>query len=268
MNPHEHYRELISRLLDEDTALTGEEQAALRAHLAECAECAAVYEAFAALSDAIGGDLAEPPTRLRENVMGEIRREEIRRKNRRSFRWTGLVAVAAALALLIGVAPRLRGRNAGAQLASYAADSTFAKEAADSAPAEKAAAPSSAESVKALEAPAADAGAAGESFVVENSAAAVAAESSSDYAMAVDAEESDEAPAPSMAALLAFLDGRDCAVQLEAEAPDYMIETDEGVLALTLAGGKLYYADPSSGALREAGVGEAELLRFLQNQGE
>ena len=254
MNPHEHYRELISRLLDEDTALTGEEQAALRAHLAECAECAAVYEAFAALSDAIGGDLAEPPARLRENVMGEIRREEIRRKNRRSFRWTGLVAVAAALALLIGVAPRLRGRNAGAQLASYAADSTFA--------------PSSAESVKALEAPAADAGAAGESFVVENSAAAVAAESSSDYAMAVDAEESDEAPAPSMAALLAFLDGRDCAVQLEAEAPDYMIETDEGALALTLAGGKLYYADPSSGALREAGVGEAELLRFLQNQGE
>ena len=122
--------------------------------------------------------------------------------------------------------------------------------------------------MKALEAPAADAGAAGESFVVENSAAAVAAESSSDYAMAVDAEESDEAPAPSMAALLAFLDGRDCAVQLEAEAPDYMIETDEGALALTLAGGKLYYADPSSGALREAGVGEAELLRFLQNQGE
>ena len=57
-------------------------------------------------------------------------------------------------------------------------------------------------------------------------------------------------------------------VPREDQAGLTMIETDEGALALTLAGGKLYYADPSSGALREAGVGEAELLRFLQNQGE
>ena len=55
MNKHAFCQELISRLLDEDTALSAEENAALQAHLAECEECSAMYRAFAALSDALSG---------------------------------------------------------------------------------------------------------------------------------------------------------------------------------------------------------------------
>ena len=121
MNGHEQYRELISRLLDEDTALTEAEKRELQAHLSGCADCAALYAAFAAVSEAIGAELEEPPARLRENVMGEVRREEIRRKNRKNRRWAGAVAAAAVLALIIGFAPRMTPKRDTAQGALYAA---------------------------------------------------------------------------------------------------------------------------------------------------
>ena len=93
-------QEWISRMLDEE--LNAEEQAALAKHLETCPDCRALYEAFSAVSGALREDLEEPPESLRENVMAEIRREEIRKKNRRP-RWAVLtVAAAAALALGLG----------------------------------------------------------------------------------------------------------------------------------------------------------------------
>lgn len=90
---------LISRMLDED--LDAAEQRELAEHLKSCADCRAMYEAFSALSGALQNDLAEPPESLRENVMAEIRREQIRARNRRPWRYA--LAVAAMAALVIGV---------------------------------------------------------------------------------------------------------------------------------------------------------------------
>ena len=95
----EAMQELLSRMLDED--LDAHEQRELAEHLKSCPDCRATYEAFSALSGALQSDLAEPPESLRENVMAEIRREQIRVKNRRPWRYA--LAVAAMAALVIGV---------------------------------------------------------------------------------------------------------------------------------------------------------------------
>ena len=97
----EVYQELISRLLDED--LSPDEQRALQEHLKNCSECAALYRAFRAVSNAAGQDLEDPPERLHYNVMAAIRREEIRKKNRLSRPVKAILTAAACLALLIGV---------------------------------------------------------------------------------------------------------------------------------------------------------------------
>ena len=99
MEQCEAMQALISRMLDED--LDAAEQRELAEHLKSCADCRAVYEAFSALSGALQNDLVEPPESLRENVMAEIRREQIRAKNRRPWRYA--LAVAAMAALVIGV---------------------------------------------------------------------------------------------------------------------------------------------------------------------
>ena len=99
MEQCEAMQTLISRMLDED--LDAAEQRELAEHLKSCADCRALYEAFSALSGALRSDLAEPPESLRENVMSEIRREQIRAKNRRPWRYA--LAVAAMAALVIGV---------------------------------------------------------------------------------------------------------------------------------------------------------------------
>lgn len=81
MKDCEYYQELISRLLDAD--LTAEEEAALRSHLDSCEECRLVYEAFSGIGGMIVESLEEPPETLHENIMAEIRRAEIKKKNRR-----------------------------------------------------------------------------------------------------------------------------------------------------------------------------------------
>ena len=90
-----------------------------------------MYRAFSALSESMSGELDEPPLSLRENVMAEIRREQLWKHNHRRIPWSGVAAAAAILALVIGFAPRLTalGRTeesaltaqmaAGAMYASY-----------------------------------------------------------------------------------------------------------------------------------------------------
>ena len=99
MEKCEAMQALISRMLDED--LDAAEQRELAEHLKTCADCRAMYEAFSALSGKLQSELAEPPESLRENVMAEIRREGIRAKNRRPWRYA--LTVAAMAALVIGI---------------------------------------------------------------------------------------------------------------------------------------------------------------------
>lgn len=108
-------QELISRMIDED--LNPLEDALLAEHLETCASCRAVYAAFSALSGALSEELEEPPRALRANVMADIRRAEIRKKNRRHRGVYTTVAAAAAIAVIIGasfaVTPLFRGGKAG-----------------------------------------------------------------------------------------------------------------------------------------------------------
>ena len=98
----EYYQELISRMLDED--LSRDERSALAEHLETCRECAAMYQAFSVLSDTLASDMEEPPEGFSDNVMAEIRRSEIIRKNRKPrvlSRQTKNFIVAAACAALV-----------------------------------------------------------------------------------------------------------------------------------------------------------------------
>lgn len=94
-------RELISRMLDED--LSPEEQIALREHLPHCAACSALYQSFQALSETLKDQLEEPPERLRETVMAELRRKELGKKNRLSRPVSLILGAAACLALVLGI---------------------------------------------------------------------------------------------------------------------------------------------------------------------
>ncbi len=93
-------QELISRLLDKD--LSREERETLRRHLEDCPECRTMYEAFSAVSGALREDLSEPPESIRENVMSQLRREQMVRRSRRPWR-TALTAAAAVLLMVAGL---------------------------------------------------------------------------------------------------------------------------------------------------------------------
>lgn len=100
MSGCEYYQELISRMLDED--ISRDERAALAEHLGTCRECAAMYQAFSALSDTISSGMVDPPEELTDNIMAELRRSEIRRNNRRMPRqMKNLIAAAACAAVVI-----------------------------------------------------------------------------------------------------------------------------------------------------------------------
>ena len=101
MSPCEKYQELISRMVDGE--LTAREEADLADHIENCTACAALFHAFSAISGQIGGDLEEAPLDLRENVMAEIRREEIRKKNRIPTIFRAVMSTAACAAIVFGV---------------------------------------------------------------------------------------------------------------------------------------------------------------------
>lgn len=106
MSACEHYQELISRMLDED--LDAGERALLADHLQACPDCAALHAAFSSLSTVMSEDLEDAPESLRENVMAQIRRESIRRKNRLSRPMRNLLGAAACLVLIAGISFTLR----------------------------------------------------------------------------------------------------------------------------------------------------------------
>lgn len=101
MSPCEQYQELISRLADGD--LSAKEERELSAHIENCPACAALYRAFSALSRQLGEDLEDVPFDLKDNVMAEIRREEIRRRNRLPVILRAVMSAAACVAVIVGV---------------------------------------------------------------------------------------------------------------------------------------------------------------------
>ena len=110
MSKCEYYQELISRMMDEE--LSASESSALAEHLKDCPECAFMSEAFISLSDSISADMEDAPESLHYNVMAEIRRQEIIKKNRKSARLKKTLAAAACFALVValgaGVMPKLK----------------------------------------------------------------------------------------------------------------------------------------------------------------
>lgn len=101
MSQCEFYQELISRMVDGD--LSAREEADLARHTETCPDCAALFQAFSAISGQIGEDLEEAPFDLRDNVMAEIHREEIRRRNRIPTILRSVLSAAACVALIFGV---------------------------------------------------------------------------------------------------------------------------------------------------------------------
>ena len=164
MSSCEQYQELISRMVDGD--LSQKEQKELLTHIETCPECAALYQAFSLLSDKISGELEESPLDLRDNVMAEIHREEIRRRNRIPTILRSVLSAAACVALIFGVylgVSITQGKNlvtAAYDAAPAAAEEKVAAAGAEvrampeAAPAEAEEAPAEAEEAAAAEEPA------------------------------------------------------------------------------------------------------------------
>ncbi len=132
MSSCEQYQELISRMVDGE--LSAGEEADLARHIQSCPSCAALFSAFSALSRQIGEDLEEAPLDLKENVMAEIRREEIRRRNRIPTIMRGILSAAACMAVIVGVYYGVSLTRGGSLTAAvYSAEPAAAKGAEDAA---------------------------------------------------------------------------------------------------------------------------------------
>ena len=271
MDMHAHCQELISRLLDQDTTLREEENRELQAHLAECEECRLMYDAFSALSGFVGGELEEPPEELRENVMADIRREEIRRRNRRAFRWTGFVAAAAVLLLVIGLTPRLlpHAADSAPAAAEIAAGALYAVPAEgavaaprareDSEPGESLSDEAFSNDVEGTEIE--DPNVTWEGDFVEYVPEGTETDTGLDPYFDDAGEEK-----LSMDSLLIHLGGVETELDFQSVAMDpvFLIDTDMGVLQIFRYNRSLYFTDPYTGIPCEASCTEAALIRFLQ----
>ena len=104
MNACERYEEMISALLDGE--LSGEDEAALRAHMEACPSCRAMYEAFAAVGGAVRGQ--DVPATLHEGIMTKVRAAERAGKTQHTIiRLRPILAAAACFIVLIGTAVAL-----------------------------------------------------------------------------------------------------------------------------------------------------------------
>ena len=125
MNDCEFYQELISCMADGE--LSARDRIVLAPHLERCPDCAALYAAFQSISGAIAEDMEQPPQSLTPNVMAELRRADIKAKNRKKLRWKGPLATAACLAVVVAAAclvPNLFRAGSAAPAAMSAYDQT------------------------------------------------------------------------------------------------------------------------------------------------
>ena len=107
MSDCERFEERISALLDGE--LSAEEEAEVRAHMAECAECAAMYEAFAAVGAALKADAEDVPDTLHDGIMTKVRMAEKATKTQhRIVRLRPFLTAAACLIVLVGTVLALK----------------------------------------------------------------------------------------------------------------------------------------------------------------
>lgn len=94
MGECEHYRELISALIDGEVSES--ENAEIRAHIESCPECRAMFDAFTAVSDSLS-ELEELPDGVHESIMRGVRASEKKKKPA----WTRVLPLAACLVMVI-----------------------------------------------------------------------------------------------------------------------------------------------------------------------
>lgn len=94
---------MISSL--EDCELSAEQEAELRAHMETCADCRRIYDAFIGISEAMSGDLTEPPETLSKGIMYKIN-SQANGKSPRFFAFGRFTAIAACLVLVLFGASR------------------------------------------------------------------------------------------------------------------------------------------------------------------
>ena len=106
MSACERYEADLSALLDGELDAAKEEE--LRAHMAECPECTALYEAFSLLH----ADVQEPPADLTARIMNAVRSEtetNITPMPKKKQHWGKWLAAAACFVVIVGAVtlPRL-----------------------------------------------------------------------------------------------------------------------------------------------------------------
>ena len=114
MSACERYEADLSALLDGELDAAKEEE--LRAHMAECPECTALYEAFSLLH----ADVQEPPADLTARIMNAVRSEQstnITPMPKKKQHWGKWLAAAACFVVIVGAVtlPRLLQQRPGAQ---------------------------------------------------------------------------------------------------------------------------------------------------------
>lgn len=120
----EKYIEQISALVDGE--LDPRQEAELRAHIDSCPDCRRVYDAFSAISGALGEELAEPPEMLAKGVMFKIKASKGKGAERR-FSFGRFTAIAACAAVIIFAAARFMpflgaGNSAPPPASAYSAN--------------------------------------------------------------------------------------------------------------------------------------------------
>ena len=115
MNACERYEADLSALLDGELEPAKEEE--LRAHMAGCAECTALYETFSLLHE----DAQEPPADLAARIMDAVRSEapdNVTPMPKKKNRWVPWLAAAACFVVIVGAVsvPRLIASRSAADL--------------------------------------------------------------------------------------------------------------------------------------------------------
>lgn len=275
MSGCEFYQELISCLIDGE--LSNDEEAALADHLQNCAECAAMYRAFKELSSIMEDDMLESPETLCPNVMAELRRAEIIKKNRRKSAIKAVLATAAC-AVFVFAAGRLSGfgntADSNATVAVY--DVKMAKSESFAVPAEApaAAAPQMDEGAALAGGTmiTADITAAAPEAMIEEAAEEAAPMQSNTFSLALaDGGADDGAVAEvvdwlELNGLLAASPAAENVVLPDSPSMQLTAFADGVYYSLLFfeSDGLLYYFDPTDGVLKESRCGLSALQEFAK----
>ena len=136
MSDCERYEALISELIDGE--LSAEEETEVREHMAHCAACAAMYEAFSATGEALRADASDVPATLHSGIMAKVAMAEKAQKTQNKIiRLRPMLTAAACLVVLVGTLLALKNtvgmRKAAAPETAEAPAMLFSAESTDAA---------------------------------------------------------------------------------------------------------------------------------------